>query len=67
MDLRYDVCLLRLSLSLSLTVFPLWCVPKRFKKKASGDLTGSAVQIARGPPGIAPGTTANIVYAKWSV
>ena len=61
------VCCLCLSLFLSLTVFPLWCVLERFQKKTSGDLTGSAVQIARGPPGIAPGIAAGIVHAKWSV
>ena len=33
------VCCLCLSLFLSLTVFPLWCVLKRFQKKTSGDLT----------------------------
>ena len=61
------VAYLSLSLSPLLIVFPLWCVLKRFQKKTSGDLTGSAVQIARGPPGIAPGIAAGIVHAKWSV
>ena len=36
-------------------------------KKTLGDLTGSAVQVARGPPGIAPGIAAGIVHGKWSV
>ena len=35
--------------------------------KAAGDLTGNAVQIARGPPGIAPGTAAGTVHAKCSL
>ena len=47
------VCCVSLSLSRSLS-------------SPSGDLTGNAVQIARGPPGIAPGIAAGIVYGKWS-
>ena len=58
------VAYLSLSLSPLLIVCPLWCVLKRFQKKTSGDLMGNAVQIARGPPGIAPGIAAGIVHAK---